>query len=82
MGGRRALCQSLNAEYIQRYSYIAHILIDGAVDAPDTLGKMLDLRSLKNCATRGRENDVNSGAGKDRRHLLSYCASAPVDLDS
>ena len=41
MGGRRMLCQTLNAEYASRGIHVAHILIDGAVDAPDTLGKML-----------------------------------------
>lgn len=41
MGGRRLLCQTLNAELAPRNIHIAHVLIDGAVDAPDTLGKML-----------------------------------------
>ncbi len=41
MGGRRMLCQTLNAEFASRGIHVAHILIDGAVDAPDTLGKML-----------------------------------------
>ena len=41
MGGRRMLCQSLNAEYAPKGVHIAHIIIDGPVDAPDTLGKML-----------------------------------------
>ncbi|MEM1105936.1 MAG: SDR family NAD(P)-dependent oxidoreductase [Pseudomonadota bacterium] len=41
MGGRRMLCQSLNAEFSPKGIHVAHILIDGAVDAPDTLGKML-----------------------------------------
>lgn len=41
MGGRRMLCQSLNAEFAKQGVHVAHILIDGAVDAPDTLGKML-----------------------------------------
>lgn len=41
MAGRRLLCQTLNAEYAAKGIHIAHILIDGAVDAPDTLGKML-----------------------------------------
>lgn len=41
MGGRRMLCQSLNAEFAAKGIHVAHILIDGAVDAPDTLGKML-----------------------------------------
>ncbi len=41
MGGRRMLCQSLNAEFAPQGIHIAHILVDGSVDAPDTLGKML-----------------------------------------
>ena len=41
MGGRRKLCQSLNAEFGPKGIHVAHILVDGAVDAPDTLGKML-----------------------------------------
>ena len=58
MGGRRMLCQSLNAEYGPKGIHIAHILIDGAVDAPDTLGKMLGPEKFEELrATRGREND-------------------------
>ena len=41
MGGRRMLCQSLNAEFAPKGIHVAHVVIDGAVDAPDTLGKML-----------------------------------------
>ena len=41
MAGRRMLCQSLNAEFAGQGIHVAHVLIDGAVDAPDTLGKML-----------------------------------------
>ncbi len=41
MGGRRMLCQTLNAEFGPKGIHIVHMLIDGAVDAPDTLGKML-----------------------------------------
>lgn len=41
MGGRRMLCQSLNAEFGPKGIHVSHIIIDGAVDAPDTLGKML-----------------------------------------
>ena len=35
------LCQSLNAEFSKDGIHVAHVIIDGAVDAPDTLGKML-----------------------------------------
>lgn len=41
MGGRRMLCQSLNAEFAPKGIHVAHILVDGTVEAPDTLGKML-----------------------------------------
>lgn len=41
MGGRRMLCQSLNAEFAPKGIHVAHIVIDGSVDAPDTLGRML-----------------------------------------
>jgi NAD(P)-dependent dehydrogenase (short-subunit alcohol dehydrogenase family) len=41
MGGRRMLCQSLNAELGPKGIHVSHIIIDGAVDAPDTLGKLL-----------------------------------------
>ena len=41
MGGRRMLCQSLSAEFSNKGIHIAHIIIDGMVDAPDTLGKVL-----------------------------------------
>ena len=41
MGGRRMLCQSLNAEFAAQNIHVAHILIDSAVNAPDTLGKLL-----------------------------------------
>jgi NAD(P)-dependent dehydrogenase (short-subunit alcohol dehydrogenase family) len=58
MGGRRMLCQTLNAEFAPKGIHVAHILIDGAVDAPDTLGKMLGperFQALRE--TRGMEND-------------------------
>lgn len=35
------LCQTLNAEFAPQGIHVAHIIIDGPVDAPDTLGKML-----------------------------------------
>lgn len=41
MGARRMLCQTLNAQYARDGVHVAHIIVDGAVDAPDTLGKML-----------------------------------------
>ena len=58
MGGRRMLCQSLNAELAPKGIHIAHILIDGAVDAPDTLGKMLGPDRFQELReNRGLEHD-------------------------
>ncbi|WP_439106101.1 SDR family NAD(P)-dependent oxidoreductase [Congregibacter sp.] len=58
MGGRRMLCQTLNAEYASRGIHIAHVLIDGAVDAPDTLGKMLGPENFaKLREAKGQDHD-------------------------
>ena len=58
MGGRRMLCQTLNAELSSKGIHVAHIIIDGAVDAPDTLGKMLGPERFQQLReTRGMEND-------------------------
>ncbi|MBA7469316.1 hypothetical protein ES707_04583 [subsurface metagenome] len=58
MAGRRMLCQSLNAEFAAKGIHVAHIIIDGAVDAPDTLGKMLG-------PERYQELRRSKGLGKD-----------------
>jgi NAD(P)-dependent dehydrogenase (short-subunit alcohol dehydrogenase family) len=59
MGGRRMLCQTLNAQYASKGIHVAHIVIDGAVDAPDTLGKMLgEERFQKLRETRGAEDGL------------------------
>lgn len=58
MGGRRMLCQTLNAEFAPKGIHVAHILIDGAVDAPDTLGKMLGPERFQQLReARGLEHD-------------------------
>lgn len=58
MGGRRMLCQTLNAEYASKGIHVAHCLIDGAVDAPDTLGKMLGPERYQQLRERrGLEHD-------------------------
>jgi NAD(P)-dependent dehydrogenase (short-subunit alcohol dehydrogenase family) len=58
MGGRRMLCQSLNAEFSAKGIHVAHIVIDGAVDAPDTLGKMLGPEGFQKLReARGLEHD-------------------------
>lgn len=58
MGGRRMLCQTLNAEFAPKGIHVAHILIDGAVDAPDTLGRMLGPERFQQLReARGKEHD-------------------------
>ena len=59
MGGRRMLCQTLNAQYASSGIHVTHILVDGAVDAPDTLGKMLGPELFKKLReTRGAEDGL------------------------
>jgi len=61
MGGRRMLCQSLNAEFAPQGIHVVHILIDGAVDAPDTLGRLLGAE---------RFQQLRQARGLDRDGLL------------
>ncbi len=58
MGGRRMLCQSLNAEFGPKGIHVAYIIIDGMVDAPDTLGRMLGEDAFQRLRQeRGLERD-------------------------
>ena len=52
------LCQTLNAEFASKGIHVAHILIDGLVDAPDTLGKMMGAERFQELRkSRGSEHD-------------------------
>ena len=58
MGGRRMLCQTLNAEFSSKGIHVAHVVVDGMVDAPDTLGKMLGEEVFQQLReSRGMEHD-------------------------
>lgn len=59
MGGRRMLCQALNAEFSPKGIHVANIIIDGAVDAPDTLGRMLGAEKFQ--ALRERRGMAHDG---------------------
>ena len=59
MGGRRMLCQSLNAEFSPTGIHVANVIIDGAVDAPDTLGRMLGAEKFQ--ALRERRGMAHDG---------------------
>ncbi len=58
MAARRMLCQTLNAEYGAKGVHVVHVVIDGMVDAPDTLGKMLGPEAFRKLREeRGLEHD-------------------------
>lgn len=55
------LCQAFNAEFAPKGIHVAHILVDGAVDAPDTLGKILGPERFQELReTRGMERALVS----------------------
>ena len=62
MGGRRMLCQSLNAEFAPKGVHVAHVVIDGPVDAPDTLGKMLGDNFDAYKASKGADGMIDPAA--------------------
>ncbi|MEH6683486.1 MAG: SDR family NAD(P)-dependent oxidoreductase [Qipengyuania sp.] len=62
MGGRRMLCQTLNAEFAPQGVHIAHVVVDGSVDAPDTLGKLLGDRFEAYKAAKGEDGVIDPGA--------------------
>jgi NAD(P)-dependent dehydrogenase (short-subunit alcohol dehydrogenase family) len=80
MGGRRMLCQTLNAEFAPKGIHVVHILIDGAVDAPDTLGKMLGPERFEQLReTRGGKHDgllLPAAVAETYVHLASQHRSA------
>ncbi|WP_299194072.1 SDR family NAD(P)-dependent oxidoreductase [uncultured Erythrobacter sp.] len=59
MGGRRMLCQTLNAEFAPQGVHTAHVVIDGGVDAPDTLGKLLGDKYEAYKASKGEEGIID-----------------------
>ena len=59
MGGRRMLCQTLNAEFGPQGIHVAHVVVDGGVDAPDTLGKLLGDKFEAYKASKGEEGVID-----------------------
>ena len=58
MAGRRMLCQTLNAQFAPKGIHVVHIVVDGQVDAPDTIGKMLGPQRYQELRERkGLEKD-------------------------
>lgn len=84
MGGRRMLCQTLNAEFASQGVHIVHAVVDGAVDAPDTLGNMLGDKFEAFKAQKGREGIIDPAALAETYWNLAHqprnCWSHEVDV--
>lgn len=72
MGGRRMLCQTLNAEFAPQGVHVAHVIIDGPVDAPDTLGKMLGDQFDAFKAHKGEDGLLDPAAVADTYWHLAH----------
>lgn len=84
MGGRRMLCQTLNAEFAPQGVHVAHVVVDGAVDAPDTLGKLLGDRFEAFKQGKGQDGVIDPAAlAETYWHLVHQprsCWSHEVDV--
>lgn len=84
MAGRRMLCQTLYAEYAPQGVHVAHIVVDGAVDAPDTLGKLLGDKFDAFKQGKGADGVIDPAALADTYWHLAHqprnCWSHEVDV--
>lgn len=84
MGGRRMLCQTLNAEFAPQGVHIAHVVVDGSVHAPDTLGKLLGDRFEAYKAAKGEDGVIDPGALAETYWHLAHqprnCWTHEVDV--
>ena len=84
IGGRRMLCQTLNAEFAPQGIHVAHIVVDGPVDAPDTLGKLLGDRYEAFKASKGEDGVIDPAALAETYWHLAHqprnCWSFEVDV--
>jgi len=74
IGGRRLLCQALSAEFAPQNIHISHIVVDGAVDSPDTLGRMIGrdrLAEYKHSLGQGKYRLLEPGHIADTYFHLS-----------
>jgi NAD(P)-dependent dehydrogenase (short-subunit alcohol dehydrogenase family) len=84
MGGRRMLCQTLNAEFAPKGIHVAHVIVDGPVDAPDTLGKLLGNKFEAFKAGKGANGVIDPAALAETYWHLAHqprnCWSHEVDV--
>ena len=84
IGGRRMLCQTLNAEFAPQGIHVAHVVVDGPVDAPDTLGKLLGDKYEAFKASKGEDGVLDPAALAETYWHLAHqprsCGSFEVDV--
>lgn len=84
MGARRMLCQTLYAEYAPQGVHVAHVVVDGAVDAPDTLGKLLGGKYEAFKAHKGADGVIDPAVLADTYWHLAHqprnCWSHEIDV--
>ncbi|MXO91944.1 SDR family NAD(P)-dependent oxidoreductase [Pontixanthobacter aquaemixtae] len=84
MGGRRMLCQTLNAEFAPQGVHVAHVVVDGSVDAPDTLGKLLGDQFEAYKASKGDDGVIDPAALAETYWHLAHqprnCWTHEVDV--
>ncbi|WP_435203398.1 SDR family NAD(P)-dependent oxidoreductase [Qipengyuania sp. 902] len=84
MGGRRMLCQTLNAEFAPQGVHLAHVVVDGSVDAPDTLGKLLGDRFEAYKHAKGEDGVIDPAALAETYWHLAHqprnCWTHEVDV--
>ena len=84
MGGRRMLCQTLNAELAPQGVHVAHVVVDGPVDAPDTLGRMLGENFEAYKQAQGEDGMIDPAAIAETYWHLAHqprnCWSHEVDI--
>lgn len=84
MGGRRMLCQTLNAEFAPQGVHVAHVIVDGPVDAPDTLGKLLGDKYETFKQNKGHEGIIDPAVLAETYWHLAHqprnCWSHEVDV--
>ncbi|MEZ5680541.1 MAG: SDR family NAD(P)-dependent oxidoreductase [Erythrobacter sp.] len=84
MAGRRMLCQTLNAEFAAQGIHVAHVVIDGSVDAPDTLGKLLGDKFEAYKRSKGEDGVIDPAAIAETYWHLAHqprnCWTHELDL--
>ena len=64
IGGRRLLCQTLNAELSPKGIHICHIYIDAMIEAPILWAGLLGKRPMHSCLTPGERQRRNGNSEK------------------